>query len=278
MVSSVRFQRSLLHVARYIALTKSVRLSRRFSRHLIVVQGAQRSGTTLLYLMLTSHPALVGLDENEADYELPPWLVMMINALLGKKTVYKLPPVIWQVDKIRNLYPSCHSVWVLRHPFAVISSMKTLYFKKEKQSWLQRFGAQELERAERHFPELARISIHDMNEAEIGAHLWVAKHRMIDVYKQVGLKVSSVRYEDLILDSEATAKGIIWELGLDWSPVVLYHHRHHGEGLHPGGTRSEKPIDPSRARPNLRLSDEERSSILGICHKTMADLGYELDL
>jgi hypothetical protein len=227
-----------------------------------------------MYLMLSSHPDLVGLDENEADYELPPWLVMAVNSLLGKKTVYKLPPVIWQVDKFMSLYSDSQNGWVSRHPLSVISSMKNLYFEQEQQSWLQRFGQQELERAAVYFPHLKQLAFQEMSEAEIAARLWVAKQRMSGVYRNAGLRVVDVRYEDLVSDSEITAKKVLKELGLAWHPRVLEHHRHHGAERHPGGTMGNKPINPARAKPQLNLSEQERQTIGHICHETMLEFGY----
>jgi hypothetical protein len=273
-ISSVSFQRSLLGAARRAAPVRAKRLSRRQSKNLIVVQGSQRSGTTLLYLMLRAHPGVVGLDENEADYELPPWLVMGVNGVLGKRTLYKLPPVIWQVDKLQDLYPHCFTLWVYRHPYAVVSSMKNLYFEKERQSWLQRFGARELGKARSFFPDLGRLDIGALSEAEIAAHLWVAKQRMIEVYRMAGLAVQAIRYEALVSDAESVARSVVRELGLEWTREVLEHHRNRGRELHPGGTRADRPIDPSRARPKLNLTDEEKRSIIEICRETMTGLGY----
>lgn len=276
MYSVAKNQKQLLSVAKTLDIVKTPRLSCGCSDNLIVIQGAQRSGTTLLYLMLTAHPQLVGLDENEAGYELPPWQVLAINRMFGKKTVYKLPPVIWQLNKFQQFYRNCHILWVTRHPLAVVSSMRSLWFAKEKKNWLQRFGIQELNRAAVFFPELKELDKHALTELEMGAHLWVAKQRMSDVYKSAGFSVTIVRYEDLLSDTESVARDVLRRLSLEWSNKVLEHHYHHGNQMHPGGTKADKPIDPSRAEPKLSFSEQEKMEIKKICQETMYKYGYSI--
>jgi len=88
-VSNPEFQRILLNEARSMASQSAEQVSQHYSNHLVLVLGTQRSGTTLLYLMLTAHPDLTGLDEDDAGFQLPEWLVMAGNGLFGKRM---LPP------------------------------------------------------------------------------------------------------------------------------------------------------------------------------------------
>ncbi|MFL7868010.1 MAG: sulfotransferase, partial [Anaerolineales bacterium] len=99
-------------------------LRRLFSSRFALVVGSQRSGTTLMFLMLTAHPRITGLDEHHAEFALPRWPVIAVNAALGKRTLYKLPMATGSVAEICRNFPKSQLIWMLRHPFAVVASMR----------------------------------------------------------------------------------------------------------------------------------------------------------
>ena len=61
------------------------------SKHLIIILGCQRSGTTLTYLILNSHPQIKGIDETESNYCFPNPSILYYNWIRGYTTCLKLP-------------------------------------------------------------------------------------------------------------------------------------------------------------------------------------------
>jgi hypothetical protein len=67
---------------------------------LILVFGCQRSGTTLVYMLLTAHPMINGKDESECNFSFPKGSELLINYLHGKMTCFKLPTRTSELDLI----------------------------------------------------------------------------------------------------------------------------------------------------------------------------------
>ncbi len=121
------------------------------------------------------------------------------------------------------------------------------------------------------FPAMFQLELDTLSDVEIGAHLWVAKQNMIPLYREADLSVTTIRYEDLVSDTEKVARNVLQALDLEWQPEVLRHHRYHGR------TRGNKPVDASRAKPCLNLTSAEKSCILDICGATLPVFGYTAD-
>jgi hypothetical protein len=236
---------------------------RALSRRLALILGSQRSGTTLMFLMLTAHPRVTGLDEIHAKFDLPPWPVVAANALAGKRTVYKLPTVTAKVNEIARAYPHSQLIWMIRHPFAVVASMRNLVFP-DGRTWLDKYGLKE---AQKTLAVTAPEDVQGLRELDpiaLGATLWRHKLLLMDKYREAGMRVHPVRYEELVTESERVMRGVLVAMGLEWSPQVLEHYRFHGDERHAGGTRGTRPLDQDGVSRGDELTGAEKELILEI--------------
>ena len=141
------------------------------SSELILIFGCQRSGTTLLYMLLTSHPGITGKDESEnRNHNFPNGMALFRNHIRGQLTCFKLPTRTPDLKRVR--FPHAKIIWVTRSPLAVVSSMKSLYVEKSGKSWLRTFGIQELKRHAGLFPEINEIDIGNDDRVKLNPYLW----------------------------------------------------------------------------------------------------------
>ncbi|MBK1629755.1 hypothetical protein CKO31_03165 [Thiohalocapsa halophila] len=279
MTSSVRydidFQRKLLWwsskpLFRRLAPARPV--SRILSGRACLVLGSQRSGTTLLFLILTSHPKITGLDEKFSGFDLPPWPVLAYNSLASRRTLYKLPTLTSSVDRVVGWLPNAQVLWMVRHPYAVVASMRTLRFA-DGRSWLERYGREELSSLAREFGDAPQETEAD-DLVAVGAHIWKYKMRSMTRFIEKGMAVRSIRYEDLVDEPEQTLKPALTALGLEWSDNLLEHHKFHGSERHAGNSRGNVPIDRARKEARAPLSPREKEIVAGVCAAAMTDFAY----
>ena len=249
----------------------------------IFVVGVMGSGTTLLRLMLDSHPNLaiaqettfgravlahkwipfwlfggewyrrLGWTEEELDVELRRFYATIFGRFAEQQGKQrwgdKSPHHLWMMRDLASVFPEAVFVAAVRHPGAVASSQH------------HRFGwswGRAMDRWERGHLELA--------------------HRGGDL----GDRLAVVRYEDLVLDAEQTLRELLAWLGEPWSPAVTQHHVVHGERGTPtqveGKTRSTDPVDRARVvkwaesmAPEIRQQLRQTVGPLG------AFYGYDVD-
>ena len=242
--------------------------SRALSSQFMLILGSQRSGTTLMFLMLTAHPRITGLDENHAGFDLPPWPVVATNALRGKRTLYKLPTLSSEIERVADAMPRASIIWMIRHPYAVVASMRALKFDDGK-SWIQKWGRVELATLKAQFPELEAPQYDLDDDVTLAAMVWKYKLASIARFIDRGLNIIPIRYEDLVEDPEETLRGLLQTLKVPWSANVLEHHRFHGSERHAGNTRGDMPVDASRRRRGEELSDNERARVDLVCDELM---------
>lgn len=254
-------------------LAGSRRLNTRASPNLVMVLGCQRSGTTLAFLMLTAHPRLVGLDELDSRGALPTWPALLTNAAAGRKTVFKLPTRTIEADRIAGNFRHARLVWMVRHPLAVVSSMRRLDGEHGR-NWIQSYARSELEYARRYFSQMG--SLDHMSEIELAASVWRYKNEALDLFRDRGLEPLIVRYEDLLSAPREAMTEVLEYLGAPWDERVLEHWKHHGQRTMIGGTRTDAPIDRSRLDPELALSPEEQQQVINTCRPLLARFGYDL--
>lgn len=218
----------------------------------VFIVGGMGSGTTLLRLMLDSHPNVaiapetgfaraylankhipfwrfgggwyrrLGLTDDEMDERLRGFydgLFMHYAHAQGKQRWgEKTPNHIWHMDRLANLFPDAVFVGLVRHPGAVVASLKS------------RFGFS--------FRRAAAYWGH-MN-AELLAQ-----------GEQLDGRFALCRFEDLVLRPEPTMRELLDWLNEPWSPQVLEHHVVHQQrgtaGRIEGRTRVNDAIDPERA-------------------------------
>ena len=95
----------------------------------ILITGCQRSGTTLLNLILDSHPEMMSIDEDKFDYRFintylhAEWLPQYIS--------FKLPryaPILLFLKSLKDL----RIIWSIRDPVDVVWSMVKLQVVLDK--------------------------------------------------------------------------------------------------------------------------------------------------
>jgi Sulfotransferase family len=277
------------------------------------IVGVSRSGTTLLRLMLDAHPdltipfethfvhKLAALDEAEVArdrfYEIATtsasWPNLQIDADAlrralddmpeftvtgGLRAFYRLftaragkgrwgdktPHYLLSMTGIQRLLPEAHFIHIIRDGRDTALSFRGLWF-----------GLEDLEAAARHWSDGVRA----------------ARRQAPDLRHYL-----EVRYEALVLDTEASLRRICAWLGLTFDPAMLDYHRTSPERLndivHPfglnGGDRLDietfrsihanttRPPDPDLiGRWRSALTDEEQQRFEAIAGDLLAELGYE---
>jgi Sulfotransferase family len=223
--------------------------------------GAMGSGTTLLRLMLDSHPHIaipgetgfmraynahqfipfkwsgrnwarrLGWSREELDRELAQFYERLFMRYVEKHGARrwgdKTPLHTFHIDDMARLYPEAVFVGVVRHPGGEVGSC------------MNRFGH-----------SLGRATYHYLRYTKEVARQ-AARHKDRFVV---------VRYEDLVLQPERALRDLLEWLGEPWSDQVLSHHtiqaNRGGKLKVEGGTRVDEPIDTSRIEKWTRTLDE----------------------
>lgn len=242
------------------------------------IAGCQRSGTTMMRLILGSHRDIRCIDE-QYSYEMLSGRLTLPDttaALLGFKipvwTEQLLRPQLdWNEyayqygnDPVRNFYDREPIIFMIRNPFDTISSM--LRLRVESDSWLQRVGVPVV----RGMAESGRLSEEfraglefadscDDPDVAVGALYWKIKSSAALGYLEAQLPVQLVIYEQFVAAPAAFLPGILRHIGVEWDESVLEHHqRPHDEiveGKAIGDTDPARSIDTrSIGHSGARLS------------------------
>jgi hypothetical protein len=92
----------------------------------ILITGCQRSGTTLLHLVLDSHPDITGIDE--LDFGKVPLSEYLNSPRYHPCVSFKLPVASYEAAFIKTI-PGIKVVWCIRDPRDVVVSMLELTLK-----------------------------------------------------------------------------------------------------------------------------------------------------
>jgi len=93
------------------------------AKNSILITGSQRSGTTLLHLILDSHPEIVGIDEENfiesqlSDYPEDKNTPACVS--------FKLPNYVHRFDRVKT-WPNLKVLFCIRDPKDVVSSMMSI--------------------------------------------------------------------------------------------------------------------------------------------------------
>lgn len=274
-IRSRRIQKFIFHKSMAKAFAHNLDLNRKLSKNFYLVLGCQSSGTTLLYLMLSSHPGFSGLDETDVDFfYFPLWPVLGLNRIFGTKTLYKLPIKVAELKTIQDYYPNASILWIIRSPYAAIASMKSLIIN-EHTNWIQKYARAELRNLIPYFPEIKKqIDIENLEEIDLAAYVWRYKTQMVYFYEKAGLKVSRIYYEELLKDPKMILEGALRFCGFGWNSAVLEHEKYHIGEILPGANKAEDPRDPNNDKKILNLSESEKVRIRKICGPVMEMFGY----
>jgi len=239
------------------------------SRRIIFIFGCQRSGTTLLYMLLSSHPSVFGYNEDELSMDFPRLEIILHSAIQGRYSCYKLPTKTPELKIIQDEYKHSKILWIIRHPYSVVSSMRSLIIPRTGENWLKTNGKAELTRHSKMFPEINDMDVENLDEITLGAYIYKFKILAFQKYEEKGLNIFLVKFEDLVSDVYKTLRPIMMGIGLGWDDAILSHHKTHQEKHYVGKNIGSRPVDKSRVNPELNLSLEEMEKIKRICNVYM---------
>lgn len=256
------------------------------------ITGCQRSGTTLMRLILEAHPQVACLDEAEA-YR----LLKTDGASPGSRDdaaplmMFKIPRFTEQLlseemsDPDYGRFPSFYHgepvVFMVRDPLDVVASMISLYDGRSDENWVRAYARRIVEHkcadpvfAERHAEPLAALVSADWPDHLVGAFSWVYKTDSLLDYHQAGLPAVPVCYESLVKNPRIHLTPVVAALDLPWDDAMLGHHRKRHTQLAPDGrtiglSDPEAPIhDRSVGRYVTDLSDRQIAEIMNIAGRT----------
>lgn len=260
-------------------------LCKNLSKKLIPILGCQRSGTTLTFLILTSHPKIQGLDEFDSKFSFSnySWKILFRNALEGYYSCFKLPQKVHELSYIIDYYPHSKIIWPVRSCYATISSMKKLTMDNNR-NWLdsKNGGVKELRRLANLFSEIRNLDLENIREKQpvaLGAYVWKYKMLALKKYQEQKLNIYDFPFEELVDSPEKQLPQLLDFIGVPWDDSVLHPEQFQEKRekvIYAGGTRADRPIDTTRKSPTLSLSQDEIDSINAICEKEMASYGYSL--
>lgn len=266
-------------------------MSRRF-----FIAGCQRSGTTMMRLILESHKDIQCIDE-QYSYEmlsgrLPP--ADATTALLG----FKIPvwseqllqatlhwneySYLYGSDPVSNFYQREPLIFMVRSPLDTISSMMRL--KVESDSWLQRVGIPVVEAMAEsgRLPAELRADLRFAGscadpEVAMGALYWKIKSSAALSYLAAGLPVHLVIYEHFVAAPAKFLPAILEHIGAAWDEAVLQHHEQPHDEIVDGKAIGD--TDPARAI-DTRSIGHSRSHLtpyqIGLVARIAADLERRL--
>jgi Sulfotransferase domain len=259
------------------------------------IAGCQRSGTTLLRLVLESHPDVFCLDEDtsypvlaagdrvttsgwrKVGFKVPRFSEQFAEPLAADEGLGVTVPAFYKGEPIVYLY---------RDPRDVVASMVKLRMS-ETQTWLE-FCARPIleskirrpEFAERYAAEIAKLRFHGDALPLVGGLYWKYKTEPLFDYQRRGWPVLPLRYEDLVAAPRRQLRRVASFLGLDWDERLLNHHRLPHTELYPDGTAMgntdpHKPIAlDSVGQWKAHLSADDVAGIWSVAGDLSKRLGY----
>lgn len=262
----------------------------------ILITGCQRSGTTLLNLILDSHPDITGIDE--MDFGRVPLSEYLNNPAYSPCVAFKLPMASFEFQSIKSL-PGVKVVWCIRDPRDVVLSMMNLTLQVGEDAtlpWvahplgagreiensvgaLQKHMHDELADLYKTYREIsgkppASWSLED--KIFVASLCWRMKQEVLLEYDEQGIFYRIQHYEDLLRNPESSIRGILDFIGLPWHENVLKHHQLHS-GVSVGNTVNTRPIDASNTRKWLTVLDAQSLAIISaLCAEIAAQHDYQL--
>jgi len=251
----------------------------------IVITGCQRSGTTLMNLVLNSHPDILSIDDDRFRY---PSINTYLNAQwLPRFVCFKLPRYAPILQFLGSL-PDLKLIWCIRDPIDTVWSMmklKIIFDKNHSVPWAAHPTGAQLEIIDsfwslneavkrqlsghiNKFQEIAKKSPLDRSRYESifnGALCWTVKNALPERYKEENIVFHAVRYEKLVTSPKHTIKSILEYIGVDWNDDVLRHHdKHKGDSI--GNTHNSRPIDSRSIGQGIEnFTQEEAEHIRRVC-------------
>lgn len=262
----------------------------------ILITGCQRSGTTLLDLILDSHAGIHGIDELQFRDE------RLNEYLLGQQyhpyVLFKLPTYAHAVSAIKSL-PKIKVLWCIRDPRDVVASMMNLRLQLDGAlvSWAAHpygvdgeiqncasvlrahMGDESIDRILQRYLQIRRLAPTQRSHVAkvyAGALCWRLKQELLTIYDLEKIDYKLVIYEKLIANPKHEIGEILDFLGVPWDDNVLKHDQlHHGRSV--GNTDNERPIDSSNSgKWQKTLKYDDLGIINTLCSGMAQKYGYKL--
>ena len=229
----------------------------------ILITGCQRSGTTLLHLILDSHPNIHSIDEMRySEFRLEEYLTA---SEFSPQVAFKMPVYAAFLEWITKLLPALRVLWLVRQPRDVVASMMAtplllsqgmivpwsahpLGGVREIANCLPVLPSSVTERMyqylDRYFAivKVPPIEWRKIDMIFVGALCWRIKNELPQAYKMAGIPFYPVCYEQVVRFPKQQISEILEYLGLPWNDNVLHHNLLH-KGILVGNTNASRPID-----------------------------------
>jgi hypothetical protein len=269
------------------------------------IAGCQRSGTTLLRLILESHRDIVCKDEPGCYQILSDnrKLDEFVNGISEKKWVgFKIPRFAEQLTHkmiydygapnisapFVNFYRREPIIFIVRDVRDVICSM--LELKADKKPWVKQWGIpitnywidNSVEFRKQFQSEISKIQTSKDIDIATCAFFW--KYKNFSYYKYLDQKfpMIMIKYEDLVNNPKDIISSIISFLSLEWDDMLMEHHLlQHPEtdpnGMAIGNTNSKKPVSSFHVgRYHNELTENQLQEIYSISGDFMKSFGYNM--
>jgi len=266
------------------------------------ILGCQRSGTTLMRLILESHSKIFCVDENRS-YPILSNQTSLKDELKknrGKKwlgfktpriTEQMLEPYLADVGiqlRTKNRYKRMPIIFLIRNVLDTVTSMKTL--DQDGTSWIKRWAKRTIDfwcettpNFKSNFKQELKLLGNTKNKDIVaGAIYWKYKTSSFYKYENNGVPIIRIKYEDLVIEKKATIKKVLNFLNLSWENSVLEHEKlSHVEtnqsGITVGNNDTRIPIHKASIdRYKKFLTKKEIFEILQVAGDSMTKLGYNV--
>jgi len=229
---------------------------------IFLIAGCQRTGTTLMRMILESHSMIRCFDETLAYSALAkeeyaaPSNAKLIGLKIPRWTEQLTEPTLRDLGldvECPNFYRGQKIIFLLRNVKDTVASMVKLKFGTE--SWLETWGKpildwkiQQNDKFRMRFhDEIEKLKSSPEQLVAAGALYWKYKTLSYFDYCNKRFRVHGVRYETLVTNPEPVLQSVCGFLGVPWERQLLNHAQlPHGElsknGLAIGNTDPLKPI------------------------------------
>lgn len=242
------------------------------------IVGCQRSGTTLLRLVLDSHDDLRCIDETLAHE------ILACRADVPRENVrlgFKLPRFTEQLDSpapkdyfihpAKQFYTGQPIIFLRRDPRDVVASMMRLNDGAWFRRWVRAILDEKFQEPafEKRYSALRQwCEKSECPDAAVAALYWRYKNDAYEIYRARDYPVHLVSYEDLVTAPAQTLMEIVEVLGVSWQPETLLRHftfEHRelmADGNAIGGTDPKRPIDESSVGSWIRVLDAHAEAVV----------------
>lgn len=243
-----------------------------------LITGCQRSGTTLLGMVLEAHPEIEIIEENNTRFhshgkitrELDlPAVATHAPRRPALMTGYKCPRDSHRIREIAA-HDGFLVVWVVRQAKQVVSSMLTL--RTGRTTWAETYAPREIRKhiestrspaVEALFEEATAIRDDDDRWTAFATVCWVAKReQQRGAQRLLDDRMILLDYDDLVKDTLGSVRRVLEFLGRPWSDRVLDHPATIPPAIRPGGGDPQRAVDEhSRSKWTHRLSPHAQDVI-----------------